>query len=95
MGVGCLLLSKATSLHRAIFATAFIGLSMGWGLPTLFNGDTQAAGKGVRAMAVVSSLGFLRQFMPPVVLDIIGIMLVNRTARLSFIVFQLFQLSVY
>jgi MFS family permease len=88
MGVGYLLLSKATSFHQAIFATAFIGLSMGWGLPTLFNGATQAAGKGkgVQAMAIVSSLGFLGQFMSPVILDVIGNMLGDSTARFSFTV---------
>lgn len=74
MAVGYFILSQSTSLVHVLLATATIGLGLGWSLPTIFVGATNAGGNGsgVQTMAVVSSLAYFGQFMSPVVFGVIG-----------------------
>lgn len=86
MAGGYFILSQATVLSQVFLGTCMVGLGMGWAMPVLFVGATKAAGDGmgVKAMAVVSSLVFLGQFMSPVVLEIIGETFADTSARFAF-----------
>jgi MFS family permease len=74
MAVGYFILSQSTNLAHVLLATATIGLGLGWSLPTIFVGATNAGGdgRGVQTMAVVSSLAYFGQFMSPVVFGVVG-----------------------
>lgn len=86
LAVGFLLLSQAISLPQVLVSTGIIGLGLGWTMPTLFTGATQAGGKGegVQVMAIVSSMIFLGQFLSPIVLDSMGKLLGNPSVRFNF-----------
>ena len=86
MGTGYFILSQASSLPQVLVATAIIGLSLGWSLPTIFIGATKAGGdgRGVQTMAVISSLAYFGQFMSPVVLGLIGNIFGNTSIRFVF-----------
>ena len=68
--IGYLLLSQATDLPQVLLAVGLVGLGVGWTMPALLNGATQAGGDGagVRVMAVMSCLLFSGQFLSPVIL---------------------------
>lgn len=74
MAVGFFILSQASSQVHVLSATAVIGLGLGWSLPTIYVGATNAGddGRGVQIMAVVSTLAYLGQFMSPVVFGVVG-----------------------
>jgi MFS family permease len=86
LAFGFMLLSQAMSLPQILAATSAIGLGLGWTMPTLFIGATQAGGKGkgVQVMAVVSSMVFLGQFLSPIVLDYAGEFLGKSSERFTF-----------
>ena len=86
MAVGYFTLSQSTSLIHVLLATSIIGLALGWSLPTIFVGATNAGGdeRGVQTMAVISSLMYLGQFMSPVVLGSIGNIFGDNSIRFVF-----------
>lgn len=86
MAAGYFTLSQSTSLIHVLLATAIIGLALGWSLPTIFVGATNAGGdeRGVQTMAVISSLMYLGQFMSPVVLGIVGNVVGDNSIRFVF-----------
>lgn len=88
MAVGYFTLSQSTSLVHVLLATSTIGLALGWSLPTIFVGATNAGGdgRGVQTMAVVSCLAYLGQFMSPVVFGIIENIFGDSSIRFVFYV---------
>ena len=86
MALGYTLLSQSMSLPQVLVAASIIGLGFGWTMPTLVTGAIQVGGKGegVQVMAIVSSMIFLGQFLSPIVLDSMGELWGNPSARFTY-----------
>lgn len=91
MTLGYFFLSQADNFTTVLLAIAIFGLGFGWMMSLLYVGATKAGGEGVgaQAMAVVSSMTFLGQFMSPIILNLIGRMLGDTSSRFTFVIISI------
>ena len=84
--LGYLLLSRASDLPQVLLAVGLVGMGVGWSMPALLNGATQAGGDGtgVQVMALMTSLVFTGQFLSPVLLGFLSDTYGDGSTRFTF-----------